>query len=268
MLGIHEIVTLAKITFSLDKTPFKKKFIFTGIITFALLIVLAIFLTVESVPGHEEFKDYLIDRLTRSQPLPIIAGKYKGKAINIVYILGGSQNSLINKYQTTAELYHRGLCKKILLLSNPGVTEFDSSLGRNLTNDEWAIKKLVALDVQKADIEPVAVKRGFFGTITEAKGISEIAIKRGYNRIILVTSRYHTARTWITFSKIFEHRNITAYIYAADEHVSLCSLLYEYFKLVLYQSLILPLYTDKQQDYSGGIFRISPRLVCEAVVVR
>ncbi len=188
-----------------------------------------------------------MERLTKIEPLTENSYNSTLKSRNILYVLGGTQKSLKKKFKTAAELYNRGLCKKILILSAPGIIEYDPRLGRKLTNDEWAINKLVELGVRKEDIEPVSLEKGFFGTFTEAKGISALVLKRGYKHLILVTSPYHTMRTWVTFSKFLKDRGITLYIYASNtlyiyasnDNIGLHNLLLEYFKLLLYKNFVL-----------------------------
>jgi len=131
-------------------------------------------------------------------------------------------------------LYHRGLCKRIMSLSRPGITEYDHNLHRNLTNDEWFIDKLVGRGVKKEDIELVPVKHSFFGTLTEAKSITDTASKMGYKNLTLVTSPHHTMRTWLAFSKYAKERGIVLYLYASNYHAALYELIFEYLKLVLY----------------------------------
>jgi hypothetical protein len=248
----------------LNKDRIKKKLFFLGFSILISFISLYLFLPTAIVPGYKEFKRYLLMRLTRIEPLPDISSKTLSKSNNILYILGGPQKSLMKKFKIAADLYHRGLCKKVLFFSNPGITEHSPSLGRNLTYDEWAVIKLAALGVSNEDIEPVVFKKGCFGTLTEAKGISDIAANRGYNQVILVTSHYHTARTWLTFSKMLAHRNVILFIYATDEPVGLLSIIDEYFKLVLYEYLVLPMKAEETSMKPQVIQRQRQELVfCE-----
>ena len=125
-----------------------------------------------------DIEDLLTKQLVREDSV------IRANVVDAIYLLGGSQNSLQFKFNRTAMLYHQGICKKILILSRPGKTEFSSLLGRNLTNDEWAIQKLEDLGISKRDVEAVDIKRGFFGTFVEAKCISELVHKRGYKNLI------------------------------------------------------------------------------------
>lgn len=208
-------------------------------------------------PGQKEFKVHLTKQLTRVEPLRQTSHKGSSRSNSVIYVLGGSQKSLKARFETAARLAHQGLSKRILILSEPGITEYDPLLGRNLTNDEWAVKQLTGLGIKKGDIELVTPKKGFFGTLSEARDISEIASKRDYKRLILVTSQYHTKRTSITFSKVFENRNISIAIYAANDPVLLRGLLYEYLKLVLYKNIVLPYYAEQKPKPTTGVMHIS-----------
>src|SRR5581483_9962193 len=106
---------------------------------------------------------------------------------------------------------------KILFLSQSGITEYSSKIGRNFTNDEWALEKLIKLGIPSELIEPVSIEKGFFGTLSEAQGISRIAVKRGYSRLILVTAPHHTMRTWLSFSRYLKGHDIKLYIYPSDD---------------------------------------------------
>jgi len=161
---------------------------------------------------------------------------------NIIYILGGDQDSLHPRFQKASTLYHKGISSKILILSRAGTTEFDSSIGRNLTNDEWSIRELGGFNVRKEDIEVVRIQKGIIGTANEAMNLPEIVQGKGFNRLILVTSSYHTKRTITAFSYFTADRPIELFIYGSGENAGLGVLLEEYIKLFLYERIILPGY--------------------------
>ena len=221
----------------MNKYLIKKSPLVLGISVFTLFCVL--FLSVEAFPGHKELYSLLIKQLTRVELLPESSYTSSSQSVNIVYVLGGSQEDLEGKTETAAELYHNGRCKRILSLSRPGITEYDHNLHRNLTNDEWFISELVGRGVKKEDIELVTLEHGLFGTLTEAKGIPDTASRRGYKHLILVTSSYHTMRTWLTFSKYAKGRGVVLYIYASNYQAPLYEVIFEYFKLVLYKYVLL-----------------------------
>jgi uncharacterized SAM-binding protein YcdF (DUF218 family) len=150
------------------------------------------------------------------------------KTVDAIYILGGAENSLELKFQTAAELYHKGICKKILIPRRPGITEYSSLLRRNLTNDEWAIRQLEKLDIPKTSIE-----------LTEAKTISELAVRRRYRNVLLITSPCHTHRVKVSFAKYLRSHNITFYVEGSSERGLLRGLIVEFIKLEVYEHILV-----------------------------
>jgi uncharacterized SAM-binding protein YcdF (DUF218 family) len=128
---------------------------------------------------------------------------------------------------------------KILILSRSGITAYSPQLGRNLTNNEWAVKKLESFGVPEAAIEPVKVEDRFFGTFSEAEGISGLVLNRGYKTLVLVSSQYHTMRVWESFSKFVKNKNLNLFIYASNDHLRMHTLLQEYLKLEFYEGVLL-----------------------------
>ena len=166
----------------------------------------------------------------------------------IIYVLGGGQDSLRTRFRKASVLYHKGLCNKILFLSRTGTTEFYSYIGRNLTNDEWSIRELERFQVRKEDIEVVRIPKEIFGTASEAKNLSEIVGGKDFNRLILVTSSYHTKRAFTAFSHFATDRHLELFIYGSEDNAGLRVLLQEYTKLFLYEKIVLPGYGMVGQD--------------------
>lgn len=154
----------------------------------------------------------------------------------LIYILGGTQKSYHQKFRKAAALYHLGLSKNIMVLNDTGLTEYDPLLHRNLTGNEWNARELGRHNVRKEDIEFVSVPMGIFGTYSEARAISRIALSRGCRRLILVTSDYHTRRVWISFSKFLKDTPVELYVYGTYDN-AVCPMLLEYFKLAIYKIL-------------------------------
>lgn len=189
---------------------------------------------------YDKFLDPIADKLILIKPLPARITE-KGLIIKpLIYVLGGGQDSLVNRFRIAASLYHKGFSEKILILSRPGITEFSPELGRNLTNNEWAIRELEKLHVRKEDVEPVPVKNNVFGTLGEAKDLSDIVRKKGCNRLILVTSDYHTRRVFHAFSKYLSDDSIELYIYGAEDEKNIRYLFSEYIKLFIYVRFAIP----------------------------
>ncbi|MCD6565659.1 MAG: hypothetical protein J7K53_06915, partial [Bacteroidales bacterium] len=142
-------------------------------------------------------------------------------------------------YKTASELYHKGICKRIWILSRPGITEYSISLGRNLANNEWSILKLKEFGVPEEDVEALKIKEGFFGTFSEAKGISSLIKKQGYKSLLLVSSPEHLYRAEISFDNFLKDQNISIYVQGSEERVLLRQLIVEFIKLKVYQYLLV-----------------------------
>jgi hypothetical protein len=176
-----------------------------------------------------EERPFVDDRQSRGE----VAGR-------VIYILGGSHDSLLRKFTVASSLYRSGVACKILIMTDPSLTEYSPVLDRNLTNDEWAVMTLASVGVAKKDIDLVSIPSGYFGTLTEARGILSVAAMRKYRDLILVTSSYHTKRTLSAFSRSNIGHPIDLFIYGADEETGLGILLIESVKLIVYENLLLP----------------------------
>jgi len=185
-------------------------------------------------------------KLVMEIPLPTGIYNQGIKKSMAIYVLGGDQGSLTSRFQKAASLYHQGFSKNILILSRTGITEFSRKLGRNLTNNEWAIRELERLNVKKEDIEPVFVKKTLLGTMSEANDLSNIVNKKGLNGVILVTSDYHTRRVFTAFSRYASNRNIELYVYGSNDTADLQILLSEYIKLLFYKTISLSGYMERR----------------------
>jgi len=180
-----------------------------------------------------DLKHLLLDELIRINP-PSADTK-----VDAIYVLGGSQRSLELKYKTASELFHKGICKRIWILSRTGKTEYSTSLGRNLTNDEWSLLKLKEFGVHAKDVEVIKIKEGFFGTFAEAKGISSLIKNRGYKNLLLISSPYHTHRLKISFGNFLKNQNASVYIQKSEGKAFLRDLIIEFVKLKIYQYFLI-----------------------------
>jgi uncharacterized SAM-binding protein YcdF (DUF218 family) len=191
---------------------------------------------------YNELLNSISEKLIIEKPLPGSISEKELKIKPLIYVLGGNQDSLVNRFRKAASLYHKGFSKKILILSRPGITEFSPELGRNLTNNEWSIRELERLNVRKEDIEPVSVQKKAFGTLSEAKDLSDIVRKKRCNRLILITSDYHTRRVLHAFLKYGSDNSFELYIYGSEDEKNFRSLFSEYMKLFIYDHFAIPEY--------------------------
>jgi uncharacterized SAM-binding protein YcdF (DUF218 family) len=209
-----------------------------------------------SSKAHRKVIHYLAGKVTMEKPVADPLSRLLLNNVTTIYVLGGNQNNLIQRYRTASILYHQGLSKKILILDRPGITEFSPELGRNLTNNEWSIRELDKLKVRREDIETVSVRAGFFGTLNEAKGVSDTVRRKGCDRLILVTSDYHTRRTFDAFLTYLPKDSHELYIYGSGGTSGIVTLLAEYAKLLFYDYMVLPILGHSR------ILRNSPLSYC------
>ena len=156
-----------------------------------------------------------------------------------VYILGGSQASLKEKYKTVARLYAREICKEIDIPSRKGKTEYCRALRRNLTNDEWSLRILNKYRVPTENVKIVNVAPGFFGTYSEARGVSRIAEEKGWKSLLLITSPHHTKRVKKSFAHFLKGTKVDIWVVGSDYRRGFFELLNEFVKLIFYQIFLL-----------------------------
>ena len=179
----------------------------------------------------------LIIRENASIDLKYIAPKEK----TMIYVLGGSEQSLEYRYKTAGMLFRPGIARKIYFLDVPGITEYSLQEDRNLSNNEWSLRLLKHYGVESADVESVSVPSGSFGTLAEAREILRLARKNDYRHVILVTSSYHTMRAYITFFRIFKNGMVHITIRGSTEDERTWVLVLEFLKLNFYRHIMLPL---------------------------
>jgi uncharacterized SAM-binding protein YcdF (DUF218 family) len=209
------------------------KFLFLSTVLF--IAALSVIWLNSNSAGHfrTDLKQLILDELIYIDHPP------PGAQVDAIYVLGGSPRSLEFKYRKAADLFHQGISNRIWILSWPGKTEFSRSLGRNLTNDEWSLQKLKEFGVPEKNVEAIKIESGFFGTFSEAKGISSLLKSRGYKDIVLISSQDHTSRIKISFDNFLRDQDIKTYTQGSGERILLRNAIFEFIKLKVYQSFII-----------------------------
>lgn len=159
----------------------------------------------------------------------------------LIYVMGGSEPDLRERFRKASELLLNGTGEKILVFIQPGITAYDEALGRNLTNEEWTVRQFENLGIGKQDFDFAEFEEGLFGTFSECTNVLKHAKLHGYDRIHIVTSTYHTQRTWLTFSILSDcYQPISLCIHDAGDIEDIRYLLEEYGKLLFYRFFLLP----------------------------
>jgi len=217
----------------------KIRSLFAALIVAALLAILSFsFLRIEEFPYHESLRLYLKDYLAETREIKS-AEEIPSMEKSVIYVLGGSPYSLRYRFRVAADLYSRGIAERIIVLSRPGITEYEMSLNRNLTNNEWSLKTLDGYGVEAGDVEFMRFDDGFFGTLGESKAVAALVRKRGVKTLILVSSLPHTRRVLLSFSKALEGADVKLFVYGSNDPVGLTPLFKEWFKILVYRHLLL-----------------------------
>lgn len=178
--------------------------------------------------------DFMLRPLTHERQLPDAVSAGRG----VVYVLGGTPDSLERKFEIAARLIRERKADRALVLSRGGLMAFSPARSRNLTANEWAAENLAALGVPVDKIQFVVVEEGFFGTWSEAQGVARLAKEGRFERLVLVTSAYHSRRVWESFSRTVEQADTRLFLYHSRETASLRLLIPEYTKLLFYRTLL------------------------------
>jgi len=218
---------------------FRRYLIIIFCILFPSLLAIIYLSTFNYTSYDVRFRSWLNYKLICNKPLPSDFITDRPQIKKVVYVLGGTQDSLSYRYRTAANLYRCGQVQKILILSRQGITDYDLNFKRNLTNDEWSEKKLEEFGINKNSIEFLTVSDGFFGTLAEAKVVSKIVVNRRFDVLILVTSTYHTSRVALSFSKYLKDKQVNMFVYGSDDAPGVWGLVFEYCKLLTYKYILL-----------------------------
>ena len=204
-------------------------------------------LALSTLLAQERLKDLLKAQLVQVNAVKAASNRRHADANSCIYVMGGSQGSLRARFAVAAQLYRDAVARKILIPHRPGITEYDRSLGRNLTNDEWSVRQLVSLGVRSDDIERLHIEQGVFGTWAEAQAVGQLASERGLDGLVVVSSPYHTRRVALSFSHALGRPGVELYVYRSTDEGHLGGLMLEYLKLGIYRSLV-------------GVVRLSEKL--------
>ena len=132
----------------------------------------------------------LANRLAVEQPLP---------EADAILVLSGSA-TYIERTQKAAELYQQGIAPRILLTSDGTRAGWSRSEERNPSFVELARASLIERGVDPNAIE--ILSETATGTIYEARILRKKLDETGWQKVLIVTSAYHTRRALWTFEKV------------------------------------------------------------------
>lgn len=140
---------------------------------------------------------------------PLLAGRLivekKLARADAILVLSGSA---VYRERTAkaADLYRRGVSKKIFLTDDGGQAGWSAAEQKNPSFVELSEKDLIRQGVAPEDIEILDEK--VFGTIDEARLLRRTAAERNLRSVLIVTSVYHSRRALWTFEKVLAETEI------------------------------------------------------------
>lgn len=123
---------------------------------------------------------------------------------DVVVVLSGSTGDRVRE---AVRLYHAGVAPKLLMTGGPF---FDTSMAGIMAN--YAVS--LGVPSQNILLEEAAVS-----TYTNATGSLPILQAMGAKRVLLVTSRFHTARSYDTFRDVLPE-DMSLFIQSSEDGVS------------------------------------------------
>jgi uncharacterized SAM-binding protein YcdF (DUF218 family) len=164
---------------------------------FVLIIFLLVFVVFMSVPLLNHF-------LVINKPLP--------HAEAIVVMAGNKSERL----PAAVLLYKEGKAPKIFLTNDGVFSAFSKEKQRNLYQVEWAENELIRMGIPADAI----VKLGYTksGTIFDAVNVRKSILDTGIKSIIIVTSDYHTRRSYWALKKVLKGYSIQIGVYPVESN--------------------------------------------------
>lgn len=133
----------------------------------------------------------------------LIVEKPLDKADAILVLSGSSVYKSRNR--RAAEIYRAGTARKILLTDDGEIAGWSPFEEKNPKFVDLARRELTTRGVAPEDIEILAPKVS--GTIYEAEALREHLRGRSSQAILIVTSAYHTKRSFRTFRKVLDEKH-------------------------------------------------------------
>jgi uncharacterized SAM-binding protein YcdF (DUF218 family) len=120
---------------------------------------------------------------------------------DVIVLLGGNS---FERAPEVKRIFEMNYAKEIVCTGS-AVSHQLQSLGMNITEAQNSKKYLVKIGVPDSCI--MAFNQGT-STIEEARELKKMFMKKGYKKVILVSSKFHTARVHKYFNKEFEGSGI------------------------------------------------------------
>ncbi len=119
------------------------------------------------------------------------------KKTDIIIVLAGS---IPDRTMEAADIYNGGYSKKILLTKEILPKSFEILLEKGVTIPEgYDINKIVLTSLGVSDDDIESLDKRVQSTYEEASVVKDFLMENGYDSLILVTSKTHSRRAYLTF---------------------------------------------------------------------
>lgn len=129
---------------------------------------------------------------------------------DLVVVLNGRDTE---RSLTAVDLYNQGFSNRIVMAGiskQPGSDEFWRRVGKNFDGKVFFQRAIEAMGVPESAFKFIG--NGVSNTYDEALATKEYLKKRGYKTILLVTSKWHSKRAYLTFKSALKNEDIKVII--------------------------------------------------------
>ncbi len=119
------------------------------------------------------------------------------KKTDIIVVLAGS---IPDRAMEAADIYNDGYSKKILLTKEILPKSFEILLEKSIRiPEDYDINKIVLTSLGVSDVDIESLDKRVESTYEEASAVKDFLMENGYKSLILVTSKTHSRRAYLTF---------------------------------------------------------------------
>ena len=130
--------------------------------------------------------------------------------VDLIIVLNGRDTE---RSLAAVDLYNQGFANLIIMANGakqPGSDEFWKRVGNNFDGKIFFQRAIEAMGVPKKSFQFIG--NGVTSTYDEAVATKEYLKKNGYKSILLVTSKWHSKRAYLTFRSALKNDGIEIFI--------------------------------------------------------
>jgi uncharacterized SAM-binding protein YcdF (DUF218 family) len=140
--------------------------------------------------------DYLLRQIGH-----VLVFEQKPQKSDIIFVLNGRDTE---RSLAAVDLYKAGYGKLIVIArgpKQPGCDEFRKRVGKNWNSKLFFHRSVEAMGIPRDSF--VQIGEGVHSTFDEAKVARTFVKEKGYQSMLLVTSKWHSRRAYLTFKSVF-----------------------------------------------------------------